>query len=484
MKKNFKSKGIAILIMLVMIFATVSAVLPAYAASTTVKVSDVTALPGEQVSVDVSISGNTGFGSGKFTIEYDSNVLTLTKLDTKGKLLAGGAPNVAKGKISFAKATDVTDDGVLFTAIFDVNADAPNGVYVISVKVEDMTSAETHEPVTLTTKKGSVKIHKCGDAKYIEEVPATCTKAGTKAHYACSCGKLYSDKDCTKEVTASSLNISKKSHTYGEWIVTKEPTCTAKGQRKHTCTVCNTTTSGTISAKGHNWGEWVVTTPATATENGVETKTCSECNAKETREILAIGHTFGEWVETKAPTCTEKGEQTRTCTDEGCDAKETREVAALGHSYGDWTQTKAPTCTEVGEESRTCANCKGVEKRDVAKDADNHSFGEWTVTTAPTCGVKGVETRTCACGAKETREVTEITHEWEWVVDKEATKTKDGSKHEECKHCGETRNEGTVIEKTGNGMLVFWIILIIIIVLGIVVVVIAFIYKRKKTSAK
>lgn len=470
-------KKIISLLVLVTIFLTCIMTPISAASPTTVTVSSEKAEIGGTVTVDVSIS-KTKLATYGIAVVYDPAVFEIVTITqgamSKGIFITNLEYEENKGFATMIGFNDYEANGVLFTVTFKVIGTV-EGDYPIGIQVDNITSADTtpieSKPVSgeITVKKPACN-HKWDNGVVTKK--ATCMETGVKTYTCSVCGD-------TKDET-----VKKVSHTYGEWTVTKEPTCTAKGQRKHTCTVCHTTTSGTISAKGHDWGEWVVTTPATATENGVETKTCSECDAKETREIPAIGHTFGEWVETKAPTCTEKGEQTRTCIDEGCDAKETREVAALGHNYGDWTQTKAPTCTEVGEESRTCANCKGVEKRDVAKDSDNHSFGEWAVTTAPACGVKGEETRTCACGAKETREITEITHEWEWVVDKEATKTKDGSKHEECKHCGETRNEGTVIEKTGNGMLVFWIILIIIIVLGIVIVVIALIYKRKKANAK
>ena len=39
---------------------------------------------------------------------------------------------------------------------------------------------------------------------------------------------------------------------------------------------------------------------------------------------------------------------------------------------------------------------------------------------------------TCACGAK----LNEAAHTFEWVIDKEATETEAGSKHEECTVCG------------------------------------------------
>ncbi len=49
--------------------------------------------------------------------------------------------------------------------------------------------------------------------------------------------------------------------------------------------------------------------------------------------------------------------------------------------------------------------------------------------------------------------VTQHTHSFEWVIDKEATETEDGIKHEECA-CGVKQNENTVIPKTGTDNLV------------------------------
>lgn len=46
--------------------------------------------------------------------------------------------------------------------------------------------------------------------------------------------------------------------------------------------------------------------------------------------------------------------------------------------------------------------------------------------------------------------VVDCAHEWEWVIDEEATQDKTGLKHEECKICGAIRSEGTVIPKVPN----------------------------------
>ncbi|MGN0999209.1 MAG: S8 family serine peptidase, partial [Faecousia sp.] len=55
----------------------------------------------------------------------------------------------------------------------------------------------------------------------------------------------------------------------------------------------------------HSWGEWVVTTDPTCTEKGEETRTCSICGETEKRDVDALGHDYDAVV--TDPTCTEKG---------------------------------------------------------------------------------------------------------------------------------------------------------------------------------
>ena len=66
----------------------------------------------------------------------------------------------------------------------------------------------------------------------------------------------------------------------------------------------------TVTKAAHSFGEWSVTKEATCTEAGVESRTCSVCGNVETREIPAKGHTVGkEWVTTKKATCTKEGKK-------------------------------------------------------------------------------------------------------------------------------------------------------------------------------
>ena len=64
----------------------------------------------------------------------------------------------------------------------------------------------------------------------------------------------------------------------------------------------------------HSYGEWSVVKEATCTEKGVEHRLCSICGAEETREIEALGHEFSEYFTVdKAPTVTEEGSKSRHC---------------------------------------------------------------------------------------------------------------------------------------------------------------------------
>ena len=59
-------------------------------------------------------------------------------------------------------------------------------------------------------------------------------------------------------------------HTYGEWTTVKEATCTAAGQKQHTCTECGHVETEVIPVTGHHWKD-----------NGDGTHTCPDCGATE-----------------------------------------------------------------------------------------------------------------------------------------------------------------------------------------------------------
>ena len=217
-------KLISLLVVATLLVASLATV--AFAAEgAQITVESVEAPVGEEVTLKVSIANNPGFAATKIVIEYDDG-LELVGVDTKGMLLEGAAENDEKGIVSFAKATNVTEDGVLMTVTFKVIA---AGEHSVNAVVKNMTSADTKD-VTYEAEEGTVSTGHTCKLVDVAEVPATCTEPGVKAHQKCEeCGKLYVDG---KEVTAADLVIPAAGHNFGgEWKYDD-------AQHWYVCTVC------------------------------------------------------------------------------------------------------------------------------------------------------------------------------------------------------------------------------------------------------
>ena len=151
-------------------------------------------------------------------------------------------------------------------------------------------------------------------------------------------------------------SIECTTHTFGDWVITEEPTCTTTGTQTRTCSVCKKVETQTIEALGHT----EVTdkaVAATCTKTGLtEGIHCSVCDAviKAQEVVPATGkHSFGNWKITKAATCTAEGTQTRTCS--GCGNVETQTIAKTAHKYVN-TVVK-PTYTAQGYTLHKCSVC-------------------------------------------------------------------------------------------------------------------------------
>lgn len=75
--------------------------------------------------------------------------------------------------------------------------------------------------------------------------------------------------------------------TYGEAEVT-EATCTEKGSKKSTCTLCKAEKTEEIPAKGHTWGDWTASTADTSKH----TRTCSVCQTSESEAHKSFTYTY------------------------------------------------------------------------------------------------------------------------------------------------------------------------------------------------
>ena len=358
------------------------------------------------------------------------------------------------------------------------------------------------------------------------------------------------------EVSVKATYTIPHTHTYDQEIQKPETLksaadCTNDAVYFKSCSCGEISTTETFTAAGTQLGHAWASDWSKDTDN--HWKECSRCHEKKDEAAHDYGsdnicdicgydktvpHTHNlTLVPAKAPTCTEKG-NTAYYTCNGCDkwfedatgASEITDktsviLAATGHSASDWKSDNTDhwkECTVVG--------C-GVIIED-SKAA--HTAGEWIIDTPATATTSGSKHKECTvCGYTMTTETIPATgggehthsygsdwkndadnhwhecscgdkadkaaHDFKWVVDKEATATQKGSKHEECKVCGykkaavEIPATGTPTEpgkptgpdspQTGdNSNMILWIALLFI--SGGVVTGTTVISKKKKHSAE
>lgn len=98
---------------------------------------------------------------------------------------------------------------------------------------------------------------------------ATCEADGVKTYTCATCKG-------TKSVV-----IEAKGHNFSTATVTKQPTCEATGTKTGTCTVCKKTTESTIPALGHDFsGEYIVDKNPTYDAEGEKSKHCKRCGVR------------------------------------------------------------------------------------------------------------------------------------------------------------------------------------------------------------
>ena len=388
-------------------------------------------------------------------------------------------------------------------------------------------------------------------------VPAkapTCTEKGNTAYYTCDgCDKWFEDatgaseitdktsvilaatghsasdwksdhtdhwKECTVVGCGVIIEGSKAAHTAGEWIIDTPATATTSGSKHKECTVCGyTMATETIPATGggehthsygsewkndatnhwhecscgdkkdtaaHTAGEWIIDTPATATTDGSKHKECTVCGyTMATETIPATGggehtHSYGsEW----------KNDATNHWHECSCGDKKDTAV----HTAGEWIIDTPATATTDGSKHKECTVCgytMTIETIPATGGGEHtHSYGSKWKNDATN------HWHECSCGDKADK----AAHDFKWVVDKEATATQKGSKHEECRVCGykkaavEIPATGTPTEpgkptdsdspQTGdNSNMILWIALLF--VSGGVVIGITVYSKKKKENAE
>ena len=210
---------------------------------------------------------------------------------------------------------------------------------------------------TETVKKTTKHLH----TEIRDKKDATCKDEGYTGDTYCT--------DCGKKISLGQAVAKTNNHSYDDGKITTEPTCTKKGTKTFTCTVCGNTKTETVKATGHQHTEIRNKKDATCKEKGYTGDTyCTDCGKKISsgKSIAKTEtHSYDDGKITTKPTCTKRGTKTYTCTI--CGNTKTETVKATGHSFGEYKIVKEPTATKDGLKSRTCTVCGKVESVRIAK---------------------------------------------------------------------------------------------------------------------
>ena len=373
-------KKIITLLVVVALMATCMITSAFAAEETVVTVEAVTAAPGSEVTVTVRIDGNTGFDAAKCTLEYDTSVLTLTKIENG---LMTGATNPAKGIVNHASAYPVMEDGVLFTAYFAVAEEAEAGEYEVNVTVDKLKNNDTGVELPRSVVNGSVTVDLCGGNHTWDDgvltLEATCVNEGVITYTCTVCGEtkteVYYDNTNHVNIEHHDAVAPADCWTDGNYEYWYCPDCDCfflDSECKYPVTRMDT-----VDPAHHEIVHVEYKAPTCFEEGNIEYWYCTVCGSAWTDEllrevtnlknvILPISHNVVH-VEAKAPTCTENGNiEYWYCTDCGyawldeyCH-QNTNLLAvilpAIGHAYEEVERVE-PDCVNDGYVKYVCANC-------------------------------------------------------------------------------------------------------------------------------
>ena len=240
--------------------------------------------------------------------------------------------------------------------------------------------------------------------------------------------------------TAEFTVTVKHTHEYYSEI-TKQPTCSEKGERTYKCDICGDIYTEDIAKTEHDYEDTVVN--PTCTERGYTEHICKVCaDSYKDDYTPALGHDHISQI-TKQVACETDGEKTFTCT--RCGDTYTEAIPATGHN--DIVTVVEPTCTADGYTEHKCKDCGRVVRSDVTK-ALGHDYDS-KITTKASCTEDGVLTYICTrCDESYTEKIPATGHKYNDVVI-EASCDKGGYTLHTCANCGDSYKDN-FIAPTGH----------------------------------
>ena len=465
-----------------------------------------------------SVSGTEKAVGDKITVTANTTVTAIWEAVEYNVTVTGGTASVGAGtpitKATMGTTVTLTADPAPSGKMFDkwvvtgvVVADANNATTTFVMPAGNVTAEATYKnaPHTHTFDQEIVK-----DAAL--KTAADCTHDAVY-YKSCSCGAISTDDTDTFTAINSALGHAWPEE--GSWSKDADKhwyECSRCHLKKDEAAhdygdddICDICTYDNSVPHTHNL-TLVDENPATCTTPGNKAYyTCDGCDkwfedasgsveiTDKTSVILtANGHTPSDWK-------FDADNHWKECTVVGCGV--IIEDSKAAHTASDWIIDTEATATTDGTKHKECTECGyvmetgtipatggGEHTHSYSSDWKSDSINHW---------------HECSCGVKDDV----AAHSFKWVVDKEATATKKGSKHEECKFCGYQRpaveipvtgsttkptdptesnpNTGALddVPQTGdnNNNMILWIVLLLTSGLGVTITVV---YSKRKKHAK
>ncbi|MBR6050657.1 MAG: hypothetical protein IKP68_05570 [Clostridia bacterium] len=291
----------------------------------------------------------------------------------------------------------------------------PTGVHTYGNWVDDQNgTTHTHTCTVCGTNK-ETEDH-AWNAGVVTTAP-TCVAKGTKTYTCTVCGATK-----TEDVDPTGV------HTWGSWVDDQNGTT-----HTHTCTVCGTNKE----TEDHVWNAGVVTKTPTCVAKGVKTYTCTKCGATKTEDINPTGvHTYDNDCDKTCNVCEQVRETTHKFAEvwssDGTSHWHVCTVCGLKADVAEHVPGKEATETEP----QVCVVCGYILKQALGhthkfgdewkydetshwhactsgdgatSDLSAHTFGSWKITQKSVD--KNERTRHCTvCGYTETEEYTPKTY--------------------------------------------------------------------------
>ena len=187
---------------------------------------------------------------------------------------------------------------------------------------------------------------------------ATCSGKGIKTYTCTGCNATRTEE------------IPSTGHQHTELRNVKVATCASEGYTGDTyCKDCNTKlTSGKVLPKtDHTWDAGKITTAATCSGKGIKTFTCTVCKSTRIEEIPVTGHVNKITKFAKEASCKSEGYTGDVyCQDCGILIEEGKIIPKTEHVWNDGEITTSSTCITKGTKTYTCTSCGTTKTEAIA----------------------------------------------------------------------------------------------------------------------